>query len=62
MMPSMRLKRGVELDPLSLILNAELGVAYYCARQFDQAITQFRKTLGAGFKLRLRVLVHRTSL
>ena len=38
-------KRGVELDPTSLIINAELGLAYYYARQPDQAIAQLRKTL-----------------
>ena len=56
------LKRGVELDPLSLVLNAELGGAYHYARQFNQAITQFHKNLGTGFKLRRRVLVHRNNL
>lgn len=38
-------KRGVELDPTSLVINAELGWAYYCARHYDQAIAQDRKTL-----------------
>jgi eukaryotic-like serine/threonine-protein kinase len=38
-------KRGLESDPLSLIINAELGFAYYWAREYDQAITQYRKTL-----------------
>ncbi len=38
-------KRALESAPLSLIINAELGFAYYWARQYDQAITQYRKTL-----------------
>jgi serine/threonine protein kinase/Tfp pilus assembly protein PilF len=38
-------KRALESDPLSLIINAELGFAYYWARQYDQAITQYRRTL-----------------
>ncbi len=38
-------KRAQELDPLSLIINFELGLAYYYARDYDQAIEQFQKTL-----------------
>ncbi|MDI1241421.1 MAG: winged helix-turn-helix domain-containing protein [bacterium] len=38
-------QKGVDLDPTSLVLNAELGWAHYCARQYDQAIAQDRKTL-----------------
>jgi tetratricopeptide (TPR) repeat protein len=38
-------KRALELDPLSLIINAELGFAYYWSRQYDKAIAQYRKTL-----------------
>src|SRR5207247_2577156 len=38
-------KRGVELDPLSLVINAELGDDYYLARRYDEAIAQQRKTL-----------------
>ena len=34
-----------ELDPLSLIINFELGLAFYYARDYDQAIGQFHKTL-----------------
>jgi tetratricopeptide (TPR) repeat protein len=39
------LKRGLELDPLSLITSRDLGGAFYLARQYDQAIEQQRKTL-----------------
>ena len=38
-------KRALELDPLSLIINAELGFAYYWSRQYNEAIAQYRKTL-----------------
>ena len=39
------LKRAVELDPLSLIINSNLGVAYIHAGSLDEAITQLRKTV-----------------
>jgi TolB-like protein/Tfp pilus assembly protein PilF len=38
-------KRAVELDPLSLIINADLGVDYFIARRYDEAIEQLRKTI-----------------
>jgi TolB-like protein/tetratricopeptide (TPR) repeat protein len=38
-------KRAVELDPLSLVINADLGMNYYFARRYDEAITQLQKTL-----------------
>jgi serine/threonine-protein kinase len=38
-------KRALELDPLSLIINFELGLAFYYSRDYDQAIEQFQKTL-----------------
>jgi len=38
-------KRAVELDPLALVINADLGMNYYYARRYDEAITQLRKTL-----------------
>jgi len=39
------LKRAQELDPLSLIINADLGEVYTWARQYDKAIEQLRKTI-----------------
>src|SRR2546430_11467889 len=33
------------LDPLSLIINAELGSNYIVARQYEKAIEQLRKTI-----------------
>ncbi len=38
-------KRAIELDPLSPIINADLGQNLYCARRYDEAIAQLRKTL-----------------
>ena len=39
------MKRALALDPLSLIINANLGVAYIHAGQLDEAIAQLRKTV-----------------
>ena len=43
--------RALELDPLSLIINANLGDTFFYAGQFDLAVAQHRKTLllDAGF-------------
>jgi TolB-like protein/Flp pilus assembly protein TadD len=38
-------KRALELDPLSLVIIADLGVDYHYARRYDEAITQERKLL-----------------
>jgi len=38
-------KRAIELDPLSPIINADLGQNLYNARRYDEAIAQLRKTL-----------------
>ena len=37
--------RAQQLDPLSLIINRTVGNVYFWARQYDQAIEQFKKTL-----------------
>jgi TolB-like protein/DNA-binding winged helix-turn-helix (wHTH) protein len=39
------MRRARELDPLSLDINAQLGVAYRDGRHADQAVEQCRKTL-----------------
>ncbi len=39
------IKRAQELDPLSLIINSMVGVAYMENRQYDQAVEQLRKTI-----------------
>ena len=38
-------ERALELDPLSLAINTQLGVAYYYARDYRRGADQFRKTL-----------------
>jgi TolB-like protein/Flp pilus assembly protein TadD len=42
---AMEIRRARELDPLSLIINADLGWVSYLARQYDKAVEQLRKTL-----------------
>lgn len=39
------MKRAFELDPLSIPINGDLGVAYYFAGRYPEAIAQFRKAL-----------------
>ncbi|MGH8163333.1 MAG: tetratricopeptide repeat protein, partial [Rhodanobacteraceae bacterium] len=39
------MKRALDLSPLSLIINANVGVAYLHNGQLDQAIAQLRKTV-----------------
>ncbi len=39
------LERAHELDPLSLIINADLGTAYLYAGQFEKAVAQYKKTI-----------------
>jgi len=39
------MKRAVELDPLSLVINTNLGVAYIHTNRLDEAIAQMRKTV-----------------
>jgi TolB-like protein/class 3 adenylate cyclase/Tfp pilus assembly protein PilF len=38
-------KRAIELDPLSPVINSDLGQNLYNARRYDEAIAQLRKTL-----------------
>jgi len=39
------LNRALRLDPLSLIINADLGVGLMTARRYDESIVQLRKTV-----------------
>jgi TolB-like protein/Tfp pilus assembly protein PilF len=39
------LNRALQLDPLSLIINADLGAGLVTARRYDEAIVQLRKTV-----------------
>jgi adenylate cyclase len=44
------MKKALELDPLSGIYNTVLGLSYYYARQYDQALQQFNTmTLDPDF-------------
>ena len=38
-------KRALQLDPVSVIVNWNLGKSFYYARRYDETIEQFRKTL-----------------
>jgi TolB-like protein/DNA-binding winged helix-turn-helix (wHTH) protein/Tfp pilus assembly protein PilF len=38
-------KKALEFDPLSPLVNSQLGWHFFFARQYDQAIEQFNKTL-----------------
>ena len=38
-------KRAVELDPLSTVINADLGATFYYAHHYDESVRQLRKTL-----------------
>jgi TolB-like protein/Tfp pilus assembly protein PilF len=43
-------QRAVELDPLSLIINADVGGTLTIARRYDQAIAQLQRTLALDNK------------
>ncbi|MGH9642627.1 MAG: winged helix-turn-helix domain-containing tetratricopeptide repeat protein [Terriglobales bacterium] len=40
------LKRAQGLDPASLIINTDVGFAYYLARRYDDALAQYQKVLA----------------
>jgi TolB-like protein/DNA-binding winged helix-turn-helix (wHTH) protein/Flp pilus assembly protein TadD len=42
------LRRAQELDPLSLIINADTGFAYYLAGRYDLALQAYQKVLAAN--------------
>jgi tetratricopeptide (TPR) repeat protein len=39
------LKKAQESDPLSLVINNDLGVAFFYAREYDKALEQYHKTI-----------------
>jgi len=39
------IRRGLELDPLSLTMNATMGLSFFYARRYDEAIAQQRRTI-----------------
>ncbi|HXN72283.1 MAG TPA: protein kinase [Candidatus Acidoferrales bacterium] len=53
-------RRAVELDPLNLILSANLGDGLYYTHKYDQAIEQYQKTLAldANFSVALGSLAY----
>ena len=46
---SAEIRIALRLDPLSLAINTDVGVIHYFAREYDQAIDQYRKTLDLDF-------------
>lgn len=48
---SREMRRAVELDPLSVPCNLGLGWSFYYARQYDEAIEQYRRTLEIAHDL-----------
>lgn len=40
-----QIKKAYDLDPLSLIINTQMGICYVYARDYDKAHEQFRKTI-----------------
>ncbi|MBD0372314.1 MAG: protein kinase [Pyrinomonadaceae bacterium] len=40
-----QLKQAEQLDPLSLIINSDLGLPYFFARDYDRAVEQWQKTV-----------------
>jgi tetratricopeptide (TPR) repeat protein len=38
-------KRSVELDPLSIVINADLGETFFYAKRYDESVRQLQKTL-----------------
>jgi serine/threonine-protein kinase len=47
------MRRALELDPLSPIINANVGMSFYVARQYDAAIAHWRKVLEMHRNYRL---------
>jgi TolB-like protein/DNA-binding winged helix-turn-helix (wHTH) protein/tetratricopeptide (TPR) repeat protein len=47
------IRRALELDPLSPIINANVGMAFYFGRQYDAAIAHWRKALEMHRNYRL---------
>jgi tetratricopeptide (TPR) repeat protein len=47
------IKRAQELDPLSLVINTDIGFELYYSRQYQQAIKQLRTTLEMNPKFPL---------
>ncbi len=48
-----RMHRALEIDPHSLIINADLGQIYYFAKDYDRAVAQCRKVLAIDPNFRI---------
>ncbi|HVI83526.1 MAG TPA: tetratricopeptide repeat protein [Chthoniobacterales bacterium] len=40
-----QVKRAIELDPLSLVINTDMGNTYMRSRRYDEAVAQLQKTV-----------------
>lgn len=40
-----QIRRSHELDPISLIINTEVGRVYYLTRKYDEAATEYRRVI-----------------
>jgi len=56
------MKKAAELDPLSLRISADLGMALLANRQFDEAIQQETKTLDMDSKFRVAYWIRGMAL
>jgi len=45
-----QIEKALELDPLSPVINNNYGVYYYWRREYDKAITPFRKAADLGMR------------
>jgi DNA-binding winged helix-turn-helix (wHTH) protein/tetratricopeptide (TPR) repeat protein len=53
-----------QIDPMSLILNTDIGILFLLMRRYDEAIEQFHRTLdlGPGYPLALEFLAYTYGL
>jgi tetratricopeptide (TPR) repeat protein len=47
------IRRAQEIDPLSLVINTDMGFQFYYKRRYEEAILQLRKTLQMNPKFPL---------
>ena len=51
------MKKAQQLDPLSLVVNTDVGYAYYIARRYDEAIAAYRKAIAMDAQFSLAHLL-----
>ena len=51
------MKKAQQLDPLSLVVNTDVGYAYYIARRYDEAIVAYRKAIAMDAQFSLAHLL-----